>query len=246
MTVVDSVIAAVTPFANAAILFDMKTYDSTVCQVGASGNRYSGICFDGTDYWLSVYEGHIVVRWNAQKGQWKEITTGVNCGMFAFSSILWFKDYIWAVPYTERFLLKIDPQSESVKKIDFSGAWPAHMEQQEEASFWPFTYMDSILFRQHQGSGIMAYDVKTGKLDCHHLITDRLSGFDYSSRYGDLYESNMYTLHNFLDDVAMRNENDEVRLARAQARRISIVSGDGTAGENIYAMAKEEIWGTGA
>jgi hypothetical protein len=242
MTVADSVIAAVTPFANAVVLFDMKTYDSTVCQVGASGNRYSGICFDGTDYWLSVYEGHIVVRWNAKTGQWKEITTGVSCGSFAFSSILWFKEYIWVVPYTERFMLKVDPQSEAVEKTEFCYAWPSQLEKQDEAAFWPLTYMDSILFPQQHGPGIMAYDVKTGKLDCRHLTVDRLPNFDYALRYGDFHESNMYTLHDYLHDVATRDESGEVRLARAQARRTSSTNGDGTAGEKIYAMAKKKIW----
>ncbi len=240
MAVVGSVLAAVIPCANAVTLFDMKTCVSTVYQVGSSGNRYSGICFDGAYYWLSVYEGHIVVRWNAQTGQWKEITTGVRCGALAFSDILWFKNHLWVVPYAERFMLKVDPQSEAVEKIDFSDAWPLQTRGQEEAAFWPLTYMDSILFPQYHGSGVMAYDVKTGKLDYHHLIVDRLPNYDYSLRYGDFRESSMYTLHDYLDDVTMRNESDEVRLARARVRRASSANGDGTAGEKIYAMAKKE------
>lgn len=51
---------------NYVLCINLDTFDFSWCEVGDKGFRYSGIVWDGKDYWLSPRTGTPIVRWNGK------------------------------------------------------------------------------------------------------------------------------------------------------------------------------------
>ena len=110
MIVDESRFIAVSSAANALVEFDMENCISKVHTVGGAGNRYSDVCFDGENYWMSPRNAGPVVRWNMETGdciEYNEYPAGYVIDKHGLWDITYSNGYIWVFPYIMGVALKI-------------------------------------------------------------------------------------------------------------------------------------------
>lgn len=228
--------------ANAVVVFNMRTCVSTVYEVGRKGSAFSGICFDGKNYWLSPYNDGIIVCWDRQTGESKEYDTGIKGNVLTFIGTIFANGYVWMFPHEEGQVLCIDPQNECIKTVDaFREICSEQSDNYLDKVFSMIKeYHGRILSFAYRSADFIDYNLKTTTMRRYHLTADCLPDIDFATHYGDFQENGMYTLHDYLDDIASLNESKEALLQRAQARRQTVTNGNGTSGEVIYAQIKRQ------
>ena len=102
--------------ANAVVSFDMETCKSKVYEVGSKEYRYTGICFDGEDYWLSPRFGGPIVRWNPETiyKEYGDFPDGFDKDCSGFWNIRYCSDFVWLFPSRANMALKINIRDESI------------------------------------------------------------------------------------------------------------------------------------
>lgn len=75
---------------NEIFKFNMETYDYEVYEVGDSNNRYSGIAWDGNNFWLSPRVNNVVIKWDGNE-TYEEFILGdeFNRNIFNFHGIIY-------------------------------------------------------------------------------------------------------------------------------------------------------------
>jgi len=150
--------------ANAVVEFNMETLKSKVYEVGQRGYQYSGMCFDGKNYWLSPRCDGPIVKWNPEVGVIKEfasVVDGCSQNNISFRSILFCEGYVWLFPGLSKQTLRINIETNEVFKVE--ELKPNFIENEPRMCSVAYTYAQSM------GSVIFAYDGKEGtfiEYDC--------------------------------------------------------------------------------
>lgn len=180
--VTGSLIVAAAMNANAVVVFDMDTCISKVYEVGSKKCRYSGICFDGNDYWMSPRLDGPVVRWNPDTTytEYNDLPDGFEYGTLSFWTIRYSAGYVWLFPNQANMALKINIQDERIEV--------AQEFQPECESDLPGP---NYIFSKEIGENIFAFTGKT-----NHLI-----GYNY--RTGNRREEPILLMGDVKDAVAI-------------------------------------------
>jgi len=151
--------------ANAVVEFNMETLNSKVYEVGQKGYQYNGICFDGKDYWLSLWNNGHIIKWNPDVGVIKEFTNIAEGNFYenriCFCPIIFCEGYVWLFPHYSKQMFKINVKTDEVSKI--KELEPNFVEG--ESRIHPAAYT----MTQNIGSIIYAYAGKDGtfiEYDC--------------------------------------------------------------------------------
>ncbi len=102
---------------NAVVFFDMDKCVSNTYEAGSKRCGYSGICYDGKEYWLSPLHDGPIVKWNPDTKVNKEYDSFPNnyvCGQYSFLDIAYVKDHAWLLPIYANMAVKIDGQTEEI------------------------------------------------------------------------------------------------------------------------------------
>jgi hypothetical protein len=234
---------AVSATANAIVAFNMSTCSSTVYEVGEKGGTFSGICFDGRNYWLSPHDGSIVVRWNRETGESKCYETNVRGEGCNFIGTVFVNGYVWLLPYGGGSALCIDPQNEQIKKVDdFCENFCEQSNSYRDTGFSMIReYHGKILSFADRSADLIDFSPKDSVLKRYHLNVNGLPKNNFNTHYGNFMENGLYTLYDYIDEIALLKENNEDLVQRAKIRRQITVNGNGTAGEAIYEHIKKQI-----
>ena len=102
--------------ANAVVEFDMETCKSIVHKVGKPGYGYSGICFDGVNFWLSPRHNTPLVKWNPKTGEVKyfEVMHHSDDIRHSFLPCVFCGGYVWLLPRMADHAIKIDVHTETI------------------------------------------------------------------------------------------------------------------------------------
>jgi len=150
--------------ANAVVEFNMETLKSKVYEVGQKGDLYNNICFDGKDYWLSLWNRNSIIKWNPDIGVIKEFTNIAEGSFYenrcCFSAIFC-EGYVWLIPHYSKQVFKINVKTDEVSKVE--GLEPNFIEG--ESRIHPAAYFSA----QNIGNIIYAYTGRDGtfiEYDC--------------------------------------------------------------------------------
>ena len=241
---------------NVVVEFDMEACTSIIHEVGKSGYRYSGICFDGECYWLSPRNNTPLVKWNPTTGETKEfiqLHTEDKGMQSSFLPCVFCFGYVWLLPMMADHAIKIDVSTDII-----SIAHEFEFEYQDESEHLGFKY----LFAQVFENSIFAYNEKNGVLVEYNCETKRCrkekikytsealphiealvakSFLDSSdavlpenSRY---YESKLSRLWDFVNYLVLYGDNAESKSMenrRADITRSINAHSDGTSGAAIH------------
>ena len=234
---------ATSTVANAVVVFNMRTCSSVVYKVGENGGTFSGICYDGENYWLSPRDGSIVVRWNRETGESKSYETNIRSEDSTFIGTIYVNGYVWLFPYGGSSVLCIDPQNEQIKMVDdFCENFCERSNSYRDKGFSMIReYHGRIFLFADRTADFIDYNPKDSELKRYHFNTKGLSKSNFKTHYGNFVENGMYSLHDYLDEMAVLNECNEDLVQRAQLRRQIIANGNGTAGEAIYKHIKKHL-----
>lgn len=103
--------------ANLVLVFDLKNKECTVKRVGSSNCRFSGICREHENFWLSPRENGPIVKWNETEDVWQEYRDFPEeyaaAGTVGIAS---WKDQIFVFPQAANMILTIDCHDGSIKE----------------------------------------------------------------------------------------------------------------------------------
>ncbi len=259
--VVGTKIAMAALNANAVVVFDMESCTSEVYEVGRRKNGYTGICFDGDNYWLSPRFGGPVIRWNPEKGykEYGDYPDGFVGGRGGFWDLRYLNDCVWLFPNQANMALKINVQEESILVAE------EFQPECHEAGGAP-----SYIFSKIINGAIFAHTGKTSRLiefdgagnqrreeavcitevDSHLLNDIQSNIFKKDSSVCEtawdcmFAESDRVPLDHFL--ISIDRFGDQAQARALSARQVEICrstieNADGTAGESIYAYCKQAL-----
>ena len=262
-TVGNSIMIAVCG-ANAVVEFNMKTFHSNVYEVGKKGAQYSGICYDGENYWLSPRHNNPAIKWNKQTGEVKEFGEFICVDediKFSYLPCAFCGGYVWMLPYASAHAVKIDARTEEV-----SIAEEFELSNQKEVGQSNVKYH----FAQVFGSSIYAFNEQSKTLieyDCEKkerreekieyppeamakiepLMASKFLAGTNSEEAGVYcyYENKHLNLNNFLNYLTLYGDNDEaaeINRIQAERARAKNENADGTAGKAIYDYIKAIVF----
>jgi len=242
--------------ANAIVEFNMETLKSKVYEVGQRGYQYNGICFDGKDYWLSLWNKNSVIKWNPDVGVIKEFANIAeenfceNC--LSFCATIFCEGYVWLFPYYSKQMLKINIKTDEVSKMEeFKPSFT-----EGECRVYPTAYINAknignmIYAYAGKDGTFIEYDCKTQKkrenilkyspLALEKIKPSREKLFLYKDmtkckKITDFYyyERNLFALSDYIS-----SEITDCNSAKKQLFSTMNSNADGMAGKKIFSLCK--------
>ena len=156
--------------ANAVVEFDLITRKSNVHEVGGKHYRFNGICYDGSQYWLSPRYDTPVVKWHPSCGVMEEFPIPEQyaaAGRPCFHPVLHAGGYVWLIPIFACQALKIDLRTNEMTIAEPFAPAP----EGDGVPLAPGAYY----FSQAEGDRIYALDCRLAKLITYCSATGRRS-----------------------------------------------------------------------
>jgi len=159
--------------ANAVFEFDMNDCSYQIHRFSNTNIGYHGICYDGTDFWLSpLHSKGVVVKWNPADGVIKEFSNLCDSEtdkLYPFSSITFAGGYVWLLPATSDRALKIDISNDSVLSAD-----EFQIENDEALIRAWFPGIDNFLLQGSAGNSVYALSARTNKLSEYDTVAKKM------------------------------------------------------------------------
>jgi len=233
--------------ANAVVEFNMETLKSKVYEVGQRNDQYNSICFDGKDYWLSLWNRGSVIKWNPDIGIIKEFTDiaegNFNENRACFSTIFC-EGYVWLIPHWSKQIFKINVKTDEVSKIkELEPSFIDGEARLHQAAYSSTQNIGDIIYAYAGKDGtFIEYDCKTQKkrekiLKYSPQVLEKIK---QSFLYKDMakcqkvtdcyyYEQSMFALSDYIN-----SEINDYNSAKKQLFSVMNSNADSTAGEKIF------------
>jgi hypothetical protein len=259
-------IAAASLKSNTVLLFDPDSCVSDVRAVGAAGNRYVDLCFDGADYWLLPKSDGPAVRWNSETGLCEECADfpqGIDGGEWAFWSVEYAAGRVWLFPFAAGAALKLCTRDGSVRVADeFRSEHEKTSELINGACILSAVTGGKLYAHTGKTNRFIEYDPGTGRRR-EEAIAVPPEAEDIIREAGALafekdaaackgvydcyfYESQLVTLRGFADRMTRHGDSENAKALRD--KQIEIHAGateaaDGSAGAEIFTHCKRIVLG---
>jgi hypothetical protein len=254
--------------ANAVVEFDVETCKSKVHEVGKNGYRYSGICFDGENYWLSPRHrtNTPVIKWNPETGVIKEYAEiyADDEEPYGFLSMVYCGGVVWLLPLLSRHAYKIDVCS---GRLSIAEEFEPTLS--DDRVSWKNrkyclakTFGDSVFAYNELSGTLVEYDCATKArreevvrfsretmaqieplLESAFLVEPEQMKSNHDCYYR---ENEIVGLSDFLNYLASESSgvghSKELRDKRREIAQGTNVHADGTAGQAIYDFAKKTLF----
>lgn len=249
---------------NAVLVFDMETGASTVREIGDKANRFSDICYDGSDFWLSPRNEGPIVKWNMESNKWVEFgefPEGYVSGKLSFNDIIYLDGYVWLFPYRANKALKVGIQDGKIvvaeefqQPIDTNAGDPM-----KYGGNYISAWKQGRALYAHTGKKVVCVDRLNGinrqeivlpsleaikALSSYSLINTRNSFNDCKTVYDCIYFETAYSgLERLIYHILHRSESEESLAEDAQIelfRRTNAMA-EGDSGSGILSYCKQMI-----
>lgn len=208
---------------NAVLVFDMKSNQSTLHTVGEEGFCYSGICYDGVNFWLAPRFGTACVKWCEKTGQYSVFELSENTfsdGSFLFNGVAITNGNVFILPYSAAKGMRINIQTEKI---------------------YPFVIGNDTEKLHNQY--FMAQAVN-GRLYAYEGSTFQLIEYDYETDRCRTEKIEIFSLTSFIHMLVQDGPAIKLLCERSrEAFSYEDTQPDGTAGSQIYAYAKRFLQG---
>lgn len=251
--------------ANAVIEFNMETKKSNVYEVGKENYRYTGICFDGENYWLSPLCNTSIVKWHPEKGIINEFIenycNGDNEEWLYFPPI-YSENFVWLIPMLAKSAFKINVKTDEISIAEEFDA--RDYDYDTGQLYWYVQNIDDIIYANCGYEGILIeYNCKTGERreiateysfknfqECTPMmefyskrLTRNPENWDsvYSCYF---YENDYHTLNNFILSTVKSSsfiENNIICDEQIDMFKKFNNNADGTAGDAIYRYCRKKL-----
>ncbi|QKS47935.1 hypothetical protein HUB94_26935 (plasmid) [Paenibacillus cellulosilyticus] len=105
---------------NELVILDAETLDSRIVKVGEADERFAGVCFDGTNYWLAARNQNYMVRWNPYTQKYKKVVfpdAFLSGRILNFLDVVYAGGYVWLLPYEANMALRLNPTTGEVTTV---------------------------------------------------------------------------------------------------------------------------------
>ena len=251
--------------ANVVVAFDMVSCTSLVYEVGDKSYRYSGICFDGENLWLSPRVNTVpIVKWNPDKGIIREFTELVykaetlelsTCG------IVYSLGHCWLFPLEAEHVYKIDVNTDVISTMqEFELDCIEATEKLSRFKFFRVQKYESCIYIYKFRSGVITliiyncitHERKDVVVRVSNTIINQLEllytgVFSLSRETVNVeadcyyYEGGMISLKHYLDYVVNHAGDSELKSIRRSTVQSFNTNADGKAGSEIYNYVKNVI-----
>ena len=98
---------------NSVLKINLKTWEDSVLEIGDGDNRFSGIAYDGNNFWLTARRGKKVIKW-AGNSEYEVINLpfDVSEEKCNFGGVYYYDNRIWIHGFEGGYSAIIDPKSE--------------------------------------------------------------------------------------------------------------------------------------
>jgi len=165
--VVESEIAMVLHGANVIMLFNMEIGSYEIKNIGEKSEQYHNICFDGQNYYITLFNKDYIVKWNKQLNKISKIKfpysftrkTNTN-GNFA---IQYSNKHIWLIPTAANNAYKINIDTNEIVELP---EFVEHFEDKNIKWFYNFTFVnENFIYALTNSKGVVKYNTNTGELN---------------------------------------------------------------------------------
>jgi len=252
---------------NAIVAFDTETCTSTVYKVGNKEYRYSGICFDGENFWLSPRVGTVpLVKWNPQKGIIKEfrefIYENTPNPSYSMHSGIYHDGYCWLFPSLAGHVVKVNVQTHEITIVqEFENDCKEVANSSTMIKFYMVRFLDGYIYcckHRNDMTTIIEYNCVTKERkdmvfrlseeiepQLEPLISQSfLTNPDKIKIYNDCVYNEKFTapLSKYIDYVVDHSNDETLVNSRKAVLRSINANSDGTAGEAICAYVKNMVY----
>lgn len=166
---------------NAVILFDLKKRQHNFIRIGDKNKTFSGITFDGEDFWLSPRYNGEVIRWNQNKntiieyGDDSMYRTGA-----AYTGIVASGDSVYLLPMFKSPIIKINIKTGEIKKTEREYAAVRYWEEKGVLFFYdhiyckPFDIEDEETVFSLRLPDVMEYQARVRQTVLYRKMTGRI------------------------------------------------------------------------
>jgi len=152
---------------NAVIEFNMETADHILHRVGKKGCQFSGICFDGTNYWLSPRHYGPVLKWHPDRGVMKEfsnLSSGSKTNRFCFHAPFYCNGYVYIMPRSSKHAVKINVETDEVLACEefMPEFTDGELRFSPDAYFYQQQIDNYIYLGDGKDGALIEYDCNTG------------------------------------------------------------------------------------
>jgi hypothetical protein len=237
---------------------------SKVYETGSRKRRYSGMCFDGKDYWLAPRHDGPVARWDPETKEateYDDFPDGFIRGEYSFWSISYAGGFVWLFPNRANMALKINIQDGSLAiAAEFQ---PECEHEKTDTEFFAQNYImsrpagDVIYAHTGKSNRFLEYNLKTMQSQEEYIAMPEEAiketaamKFKKSSsecvnvKDCSFYEDALLTLQDFLcyvDVYETLPEPETIAARQIEICRGAVQHADGTAGNAIFEKCKQEI-----
>jgi hypothetical protein len=185
---VDAEIVFIIQGANSIMIFNMETGICEVKDVGEKSMRYTSICFDGQNYYLSSHYENYVVKWNRETNKTLKIELPSSFSrkknIHGSFFIKYLNDHIWLFPVSANNAYKININTNEITEL------PELTELFGNEKLDWFYAMDILasensIYAITLKKGIVEYNVNTRKLnfikpdsDTEDLLLSYIQNYD--------------------------------------------------------------------
>lgn len=229
---------------NAVLEFDMETGMANLNAVGREGNSYSGICYDGSNYWLSPRHYGSVIRWDRINNtyiEYDDFPIEYKKCNFSFNDIVYCSGYVWMVPLNANIVIKINPRTGKMETVP---AFQSYLFPKKKFQ-WIHTDGDKIVTLSVQGNTILTFDPANNEIQkCFAvypkyvkdeikkkgLSLEKMSWGKINETYYIYTEDYSFPLDNIIKNCLNDNKRDE---RAASFRRLFNICNEAS-GERIH------------
>lgn len=231
--------------ANAVLEYDMLTSQHKIHVVGKEDYSYSGICYDGRNYWLSPRHDGAVVRWDKENQEvtiYNDFPENYEKGSYSYADAVYCDGFVWMFPLTGNMVLKINPSSGEMKGISSFNPYLEPLQGRMKKFHWIKTDGSKIYLGAVLNNVLLSYDPACDEMIETHitypqeiqneLIMDKVLNKHKSNNYYFYRESEYFPFEDYLKfdcfDTKIR------RMKRKEAFYKLFSNCDGQSGDMIY------------
>ena len=263
-TIVEDVIYLPSANSNTVLEFNINTFNYAIHTVGEKHLMFSGICYDGENFWISprAYTTIPLVKWTPQKGILREFSEIYKSGRsYAFHPAILCDGHVWLLPHMSHNAYKIDIKTDELYiSHEFTHISEDSVKDYTEVKEYvtsPQIDGDTIIAYNEFEDAIVSYNCRTKKRETKSIKFSKetiktlqtLKGtlptvdtklkeqvFDFIYR-----EDNYFNLENFAKYIAYSTDlPEEIERKKQQEKmaRDEYLIGDKSSGEVIYSYVK--------
>lgn len=246
---------------NAVVELDLENGNTSIIEIPNSGNGFSGIAFDGENFWFSPQKNGPIVSWNKETEDIKEYRDypgSKECSRASFRSILYKNGFVWLVPAFAPKVLKINCRDGSIYEVTELNEI-CSQENKKMPSF-PIKFRachsgDGSEIWLHDGASfsLICFDTEKGILKRSELMTPKIQSYlnakKLKSRLLDSDTSELSTgymrekprnqLRDYLSFVS--NLTTDQNLNRVALLNSKFANADGSCGKKTYATINKDL-----